>query len=214
MLKQAWHILHSFALSLHTGMVYPCTVGAPHLPPLPVPQRFFGGCGLRYTPFSPLSSNRERAPLPPYQRGGQCLPPPASSCMPGGSPVSMTVSYSVSACGADSWPLWAGIATPQQAQEIVARQYLDTTLFCCPAGVRSLSPLEKMYNTKASGTPRRGRGRYGYVSTISSSVGSSGTDTPPRHVSWHGRQSFSSAGILSASEPSMSIICLRMASLY
>ena len=49
--------------------------------------------------------------------------------------------------------LWAGIATPQQAQEIVARQYLDTTLFCCPAGVRSLSPLEKMYNTKASGNP-------------------------------------------------------------
>ena len=97
--------------------------------------------------------------------------------------------------------LWAGIATPQQAQEIVARQYLDTTLFCCPAGVRSLSPLEKMYNTKASGNPRRGRGRYGYVSTISSSVGSSGTDTPPWHVSWHGRQSYSSAGILSASEP-------------
>ena len=64
---------------------------------------FWGG--LRYTPFSPLSSNRERAHLPPpYQRGGQCLPPPASSCMPGGSPVSMTVSYSVSACGADSWP--------------------------------------------------------------------------------------------------------------
>ena len=49
--------------------------------------------------------------------------------------------------------LWAGIATPQQAQEIVARQYLDTTLFCCPAGVRSLSPLEKTYNTKASGNP-------------------------------------------------------------
>ena len=36
--------------------------------------------------------------------------------------------------------LWAGIATPQQAQEIVARQYLDTTLFCCPAGVRSPLP--------------------------------------------------------------------------
>ena len=74
--------------------------------------------------------------------------------------------------------LWAGIATPQQAQEIVARQYLDTTLFCCPAGVRSLSPLEKMYNTKASGNPSswqgpvwicvnylvfRGLLRYGYT---------------------------------------------------
>ena len=74
--------------------------------------------------------------------------------------------------------LWAGIATPQQAQEIVARQYLDTTLFCCPAGVRSPSPLEKMYNTKASGNPSswqgpvwicvnylvfRGLLRYGYT---------------------------------------------------
>ena len=74
--------------------------------------------------------------------------------------------------------LWAGIATPQQAQEIVARQYLDTPLFCCPAGVRSLSPLEKMYNTKASGNPSswqgpvwicvnylvfRGLLRYGYT---------------------------------------------------
>ena len=107
------------------------------------------------------------------------MPPPAGLFLhAGGSPVSMTVSYSVSACGADSCPLWAGIATPQQAEEIVARQYLDTTLFCCPAGVRSLSPLEKMYNTKASGNPSswqgpvwicvnylvfRGLLRYGYT---------------------------------------------------
>ena len=74
--------------------------------------------------------------------------------------------------------LWAGIATPQQAEEIVARQYSDAPLFCCPAGVRSLSPLEKMYNTKASGNPSswqgpvwicvnylvfRGLLRYGYT---------------------------------------------------
>lgn len=157
-----------------------------------------------------LVKQREGNPSP-YQRGGQCPLRPLPACR--GQPRQYDCLIQRFSLWSGFMALWAGIATPQQAQEIVARQYLDTTLFCCPAGVRSLSPLEKMYNTKASGNPRRGRGRYGYVSTISSSVGSSGTDTPPRHVSWHGRQSFSSAGILSASEPSMSIICLRMASL-
>ena len=142
------------------------------------------------------------------------MPPPAGLFLhAGGQPRQYDCLIQRFSLWSGFMALWAGIATPQQAEEIVARQYLDTTLFCCPAGVRSPSPLEKMYNTKASGTPRRSRGRYGYVSTISSSVGSSGTDTPPWHVSWHGRQSYSSAGILSASEPSMSIICLRMASL-
>ena len=159
-------------------MVYPCTGRATPAAP-PVPHRFFCfGGGLRYTPCSPLSPDTQReGNPPPYQRGGQC-PPTGLFLHAGGSPVSMTVSYSVSAYGADSWPLWAGIATPQQAEEIVARQYLDTTLFCCPAGVRSLSPLEKMYNTKASGNPSswqgpvwicvnylvfRGLLRYGYT---------------------------------------------------
>ena len=156
-------------------MVYPCTGRATPAAP-PVPQRFSGGCGIRPVPHS-RQTHRERVTLPPIN-GVDNASPPTSSCMPGDSPVSMTVSYSVSACGADSWPLWAGIATPQQAQEIVARQYSDTTLFCCPAGVRSLSPLEKMYNTKASGNPSswqgpvwicvnylvfRGLLRYGYT---------------------------------------------------
>ncbi len=187
--------------------------GLRHTCPPPVPLRFFCfGGGLRYTPCSPLSSNRERVTLP-LSTGGQCLPlRPLPACRRG-QPRQYDCLIQRFSVWSGFMALWAGIATPQQAQEIVARQYRDTTLFCCPAGVRSLSPLEKMYNTKAGGNPRRGRGRYRYVSTISSSVGSSGTDTPPRHVSWHGRQSYSSAGILSASEPSTSIICLRMASL-
>lgn len=49
--------------------------------------------------------------------------------------------------------MWAGIATPEQAAEIVAKQYRDTTSFNAPAGVRTLSPLEKMYDTRASGNP-------------------------------------------------------------
>lgn len=49
--------------------------------------------------------------------------------------------------------LWAGIATPEQAKIIVEKQLKDTTLFTCSAGIRSLSPFEKMYDTRASGNP-------------------------------------------------------------
>ena len=74
--------------------------------------------------------------------------------------------------------LWAGIATPEQAREIVERQYRDSRLFNAAAGVRSLSPLEKMYDVRASGNPSswqgpvwicvnyfvfRGLLRYGYT---------------------------------------------------
>ncbi len=49
--------------------------------------------------------------------------------------------------------MWANIATPQQAHLMVERQFHDTTSFNAPAGIRSLSPLEKMYDTRASGNP-------------------------------------------------------------
>jgi glycogen debranching enzyme len=49
--------------------------------------------------------------------------------------------------------MWANIATPQQAKIIVEKHFHDTTSFNAPAGIRSLSPLEKMYDTRASGNP-------------------------------------------------------------
>jgi putative isomerase len=49
--------------------------------------------------------------------------------------------------------LWAGIATPEQAERMVAEHFRDTTSFNAPAGIRTLSPLEKMYDTRASGNP-------------------------------------------------------------
>lgn len=73
-------------------------------------------------------------------------------------------------------PLWAGIATPEQAARVVER-YRDPRTFNAPYGVRTLSPLEKMYNVRASGNPSlwtgpiwgvsnylvfRGLVRYGY----------------------------------------------------
>lgn len=54
--------------------------------------------------------------------------------------------------------MWAGIATPGEARQMVGRHYSDTTSFNAPAGVRTLSPLEKMYNTKASGNPSSWQG--------------------------------------------------------
>ncbi len=54
--------------------------------------------------------------------------------------------------------MWSGIATPEQAKEIVERHYSDTLSFNCAAGIRTLSPQEKMYNTQASGNPSSWQG--------------------------------------------------------
>lgn len=49
--------------------------------------------------------------------------------------------------------LWAGIATPEQAERMVRDHYRNTLTFNSPFGVRSLSRLEKMYTIRASGNP-------------------------------------------------------------
>ncbi len=49
--------------------------------------------------------------------------------------------------------VWAGIATRQEVEEMVTRHYYNSEELYCPAGVRTLSPLEKMYNVSASGNP-------------------------------------------------------------
>ncbi len=49
--------------------------------------------------------------------------------------------------------MWANIATPQQARIMVEKHIHDTSSFNAPAGIRTLSPLEKMYDTRASGNP-------------------------------------------------------------
>lgn len=54
--------------------------------------------------------------------------------------------------------MWAGIATQEQADEMVKRHLLNEEEFNCPAGVRSLSPLEKMYDVRASGNPSSWQG--------------------------------------------------------
>jgi putative isomerase len=49
--------------------------------------------------------------------------------------------------------LWAGIATPEQAERVVKEHYRDTRTFNAPFGVRTLSKMEKMYSIRASGNP-------------------------------------------------------------
>ncbi len=49
--------------------------------------------------------------------------------------------------------MWAEVATPEQAKEIVEKNFQDTNTFNAPYGIRSLSRMEKMYDLRASGNP-------------------------------------------------------------
>ncbi len=55
-------------------------------------------------------------------------------------------------------PMWAGIATPEQATRMVNEHYLNPKTFFSVAGVRTLSKMEKMYSTRASANPSNWRG--------------------------------------------------------
>ncbi|MBE7053357.1 MAG: glycoside hydrolase family 37 [Ruminococcaceae bacterium] len=50
-------------------------------------------------------------------------------------------------------PMWAGIATKEEAKRIVEENYKNERTFNSPYGVRSLSKLEKMYRVVKSGNP-------------------------------------------------------------
>ena len=73
--------------------------------------------------------------------------------------------------------MWAGIATPEQAERMVRENLLDERTFNAPFGVRTLSRQEKMYSMAATHNPSnwcgpvwgisnymvfRGLVRYGY----------------------------------------------------
>jgi putative isomerase len=49
--------------------------------------------------------------------------------------------------------LWAGLATPEQAGRVVEEHYRDPRTFNCPAGVRTLSKMERMYSLRATRNP-------------------------------------------------------------
>ncbi len=49
--------------------------------------------------------------------------------------------------------LWSGVATQAQAERVVKEHYRNEKTFHAPAGVRTLSRMEKMYNVRGSGGP-------------------------------------------------------------
>lgn len=49
--------------------------------------------------------------------------------------------------------LWAGIATPAQAERVVREHYENPKTFGASYGVRTLSKMEKMYNVRGTGNP-------------------------------------------------------------
>ncbi len=55
-------------------------------------------------------------------------------------------------------PLWAGIATPEQARRMVRENLLDERTWCAPYGVRTLSRQEAMYNLRATHNPSNWQG--------------------------------------------------------
>ena len=55
-------------------------------------------------------------------------------------------------------PMWAGMASPEQAEEMVTRNYRNKDLFNSPWGVYTLSPQEKMFNVRPSGNPSSWQG--------------------------------------------------------
>jgi putative isomerase len=55
-------------------------------------------------------------------------------------------------------PMWAGIATDEQAERMVKEHFLDPKTFNSPSGVRTLSRMEKMYSLRASANPSNWRG--------------------------------------------------------
>jgi putative isomerase len=50
-------------------------------------------------------------------------------------------------------PLWAGLATPEQAERVVVEHYSNAKTFNAPYGIRTLSRMEKMYDLRASSNP-------------------------------------------------------------
>ena len=49
--------------------------------------------------------------------------------------------------------MWSGVATPEEAKQMVEKNLLDTNTFNAPFGVRSLSKMEKMYDVRATSNP-------------------------------------------------------------
>jgi glycogen debranching enzyme len=102
--------------------------------------------------------------------------------------------------------MWAGMAPPDQAEEMVKKHFKNTTGFNAPAGIRPLSPMEKMYDVRASGNPSSWLGpvRINVNYLIFRGLLNYGYEEEAR--SWPKKRYFFSAGISNGSGPSTNTI--------
>lgn len=75
-----------------------------------------------------------------------------------GAPRSYSCLIQRLGCWSGFMALWAGIATPQQAERMVKENLTDERTFWAPYGVRTLSKLEKMYSVAATHNPSNWQG--------------------------------------------------------
>ena len=88
-----------------------------------------------------------------YSADLNLLPVDPNSKLHSGAPRHWDTLIQRIGCWSGFMAMWAGIATPEQAQRMVKENLLDEKGFWAPYGVRTLSKYEKMYRIVKSGNP-------------------------------------------------------------
>ena len=88
-----------------------------------------------------------------YSADLNLLPVDPNSNLHSGAPRHWDTLIQRIGCWSGFMAMWAGIATPEQAQRMVKENLLDEKGFWAPYGVRTLSKYEKMYRIVKSGNP-------------------------------------------------------------
>ncbi len=88
-----------------------------------------------------------------YSADINLLPVDPNSTLHSGAPRHWDTLIQRIGCWSGFMTMWAGIATPEQAERMVKENLLDEKAFWAPYGVRTLSKYEKMYTIKKSGNP-------------------------------------------------------------
>lgn len=88
-----------------------------------------------------------------YSADLNLLPIDPSNILHSGAPRHWDTLIQRIGCWSGFMAMWAGIATPEQAERMVKENLLDEKAFWAPYGVRTLSKYEKMYSIKKTGNP-------------------------------------------------------------
>lgn len=88
-----------------------------------------------------------------YSADLNLLPIDPNNILHSGAPRHWSTLIQRIGCWSGFMAMWAGIATPEQAERMVKENLLDEKAFWAPYGVRTLSKYEKMYSIKKTGNP-------------------------------------------------------------